>query len=220
MIAPSKSIFEITHVSGDALTDIEYRLVGSSTAFELIFEIPLDRKGSFQITANGDVFKVSSSAWDTVTATLKTVNYTTIVPRILDYEIPANFDIGAVVNVLVAFNVQVTGWHLNNTLTDIFLEEGARLGSVTPYKWIGSSAPNIHTVVVPADLPAEGNTDWQRLAAPPAGEPTPGMNDFDADGQWHGEEGQYFLIRFPDPQNRGILNLTLKENAVRGPTGS
>ena len=219
VIAPSKSIFEVTHVSGNALTDIEYRLVGSGTAFKLIFEVPPDRKGSFQVAANGDVFKVSSSAWDNVVVAMpKTVSYGTLVPRIIDYEIPANYDLGSPVDVLVAFNVRVTGWHQNNTLTEIFIEEGVRLGAALAYKWIGTEPPDIHAVVVPADLTV--STDWQLLATPPAGDPTPNQNGFDADGQWHGEEGQYFLIRFTDPQNTGILNLTLRENAVRGPIGS
>ena len=218
VIAPSKSIFGIAHVSGDALTDIEYRLIGQNTAFKLIFEVPPDRKGSFQVSANGDVFKVSSGTWENVgVATPKTVSYNTIVPRIVDYEIPANYDLGSPVDVLVAFNVPVTGWHQNNTLTEIFIEEGVRLGSELPYKWIGTSPPDIHNVVVPADL--TGSTDWKLLDPPPPGAATPNQNGFDADGQWHGEanEGQYFLIRFPDPQATGILNLTLRENAVRGP---
>ena len=164
------------------------------------------------------MFKVSSSAWDTVTATSITVSYGTLVPRIVDYEIPANYDLGSPVDVLVEFNVRVTGWHQNNTLTEIFIEEGVRLGSALAYKWIGTEPPDIHAVVVPADLTV--STDWQLLATPPAGDPTPGSNEFDADEQWHGEEGQYFLIRFTDPQNTGILNLTLRENAVRGPIGS
>lgn len=218
VIAPSKSIFEIGYVSGDALTDIEYRLVGQNTAFTLVIEIPLDRKGRFQIAANGDVLKVSSGGWENVVATPKTVDYNTFVPRIVDYEIPANYSLGAPVDVLVAFNVLVTGWHQNNTLTDIFIEEGVRLGSALAYKWIGTDPPDIHTVVVPADL--TGRTDWKLLAVPPPGVPSTEDNDFDADGQWHGEEGQYFLIRFPDPQATGILNLTLRENAVRGPIGT
>ena len=217
VIAPSKSIFEVKHVSGDALTDIEYRLVGENTAFELVFEIPPDRKGRFSVAANGDVFKVSSSVWDNLSiATPKTVNYNTIVPRIVDYDIPANYSLGAPVDVRVAFNVRVTGWHVNNTLTEIFIEEGVLLGSALPYKWTGTSPPDIHAAM-PADLMG---TNWTLLATPPAGDPTPGSNGFDAEGQWHGEEGQYFLIRFPDPQATGILNLTLRENAVRGPIGS
>lgn len=216
VIAPSKSVFEITYVSGDNLTGVNYRLVGQNTDFELVFEIPPDRSGRFQVAPNGDVFKVSSGTWDNVVVSPKTVNYNTITPRIVDYDIPANYSLGAPVDVRVAFNVSVTGWHANNTLTEIFIEEGVRLGTPLPYKWTGTSPPDIHAPM-PTDLT---DTDWTLLATPPAGNPTPNQNGFDAEGQWHGEEGQYFLIRFPDPQNTGILNLTLRENALRGPIGS
>lgn len=216
VIAPSKSIFEIRYVSGDALTDIEYRLVGQNTAFAVVIEMPLDRKGRFQIAANGDVLKVSSGGWEPLSiATPKTVSYNTLVPRLVDYDIPANYSLGAPVDVRVAYNTVVSGWHVNNTQTEIFILEGANLGSDLPYKWTGNAPPNFKEPV-PADLTG---TDWELLATPPAGDPTPGMNGFDADGQWHGEanEGQYFLIRFPDPQEIGIFNLTPRVGGVRGP---
>lgn len=217
VIAPSKSIFEITHVSGDALTDMEYRLIGQNTAFKLIFEVPPDRKGSFQVSANGDVFKVSSGTWENVgVATPKTVSYNTIVPRIVNWDVPGKYELGVPVDIRIAYNVQVTGWNANNILTEhgIFILEGANLGQASPYKWVGTSPPDFN-VTVPADL---SGTDWQALAPPPPGAPTPGMNGFSDDGnQWHGEEGQYFLIRFPDPQEVGIFNLTSRDGGVRGP---
>ena len=221
VIAPSKSIFEITHVSGDALTDIEYRLVGQNTAFELIVEMPPDRKGSFQVAANGDVLKVSSGVWENLSiATPKTVNYNTTVPHIVDYDIPADYTTGQKFDVRIAFNVSVTGLHLNN-VQDVFVLEGAAnlMGTPTPYKWNGSAAPDLQAAV-PDDLT---DTDWQRLAAPPAGNPTPGTNGFDDDGFWHGtaNEGQYFLVRWTvDANTTGIFNMTLREGMLRGPIGS
>jgi hypothetical protein len=59
-------------------------------------------------------------------------------------------------------------------------------------------------------------TDWQLLAAPPPGESTEARG-FASDGQWHGEEAQFFLIRFPDPQETGIFNLTPRDGGVLGP---
>lgn len=214
VIAPSKSIFEITYVSGDALTDIEYRLVGQDTAFELIVEMPLDRKGSFQIAANGDVLKVSTGVWENVVIPPLTVNYGTRVPRLVDYDIPADYSRGSPVDIRVAYNIIVTGWNANNTITNpgIFELEGANLGTPLPYKWVGSSPPDFDEPV-PADLT---DTDWQLLATPPGGQPTP-ENNFDDDGNWHGESGQYFLVRFPDPQEVGIFNLRERVGMVRGP---
>ena len=215
VIAPSKSIFEITHVSGDALTDIEYRLVGQDTAFAVVIEMPLDRKGSFQIAANGDVLKVSTGVWENLSiATPKTVSYNTIVPRLVDYDIPADYSPGSPVDIRVGYNIIVTGWNANNTITNPgnFELEGANLGTPLPYKWVGSSPPDFDEPV-PADLTG---TDWQLLATPPGGQPTP-ENNFDDDGNWHGESGQYFLVRFPDPQEVGIFNLRERVGIVRGP---
>ena len=207
VIAPSKSICEITHLSGDALTNIDYRLVGEGTAYELVFEVPPDRVGSFRVAITGDVFKVVSHVWDNVMITPIDVNYDTRVPRIVDYDIPENYTHGAKFDIRIAFNVPVTGWHANNTFTEIFIEEGARLGQPLPHKWTGNSPPNFNDPV-PDDL---AGTEWQVLATPPGGHA----------GEWHGEEGQYFLIRFTDVQDTatGIFNMTLRENAVRGPIG-
>lgn len=206
---PSKTVFPISHVRGDALAGIAYVLLGKDTDYELVFTVPPDRKGSFRISGNGDVLKTASGIWDNVVVTSpKTVAYDTRVPRIVDYDIPENYTHGAKFDVRIALNVPATGWHANNTITEIFIEEGARLGTPTPYKWTGNTAPDFNTAV-PDDLTG---TDWQVLATPPGGHA----------GTWHGEEGQYFLIRYAkvDANATGIFNLTLRENALRGPTGS
>ena len=215
VIVPSKTVFEITHVSGDALAGITYYLVGEATDYEAVFKIPQDRSGSFQVSANGDVLKTATGVWDNIVATALTVTYNTTVPKLINWDVPANYDLGAPVDVRVAYNSVVSGWHVNNTQTEIFILEGANLGSDLPYKWTGRAPPNFDEPV-PADLTG---TDWQLLATPPAGDPTPNQNGFDADGQWHGKanEGQYFLIRFPNPQEKGIFNLTPRVGGVRGP---
>ena len=203
--APSKTVFQIARVSGAALMGIEYYLLGKGTAFELIFEVPPDRNGVFRVSAVGEVLKASGT-WDavTATATAKDVAYSTVVPEIVDYDIPANYVFGEKFYVLVAFNTPVTGWHLNNTLTEIWIEEGARIGTPTPYKWVGTDPPNIHATV-PDPLPS----DWQRLASPPGGHT----------GEWHGEEGTYFLMDWLVSEGvSGTFNLTLRPNNVlRGP---
>ena len=214
VVANAKTVFPITHLSGDDLAGIEYYLLGENTAYELVFTVPPDRSGRFQITANGDVLKIATGVWDNVVATPLPVAYNTTVPKLVNWDIPANYDLGSPVDVRVAYNSVVSGWHVNNTQTEIFILEGANLGSDLPYKWTGSAPPNFKAPV-PADLTG---TDWQLLKTPPAGDPTPNQNGFDADGQWHGEEGQYFLIRFPNPQEKGIFNLTPRVGGVRGPT--
>ena len=207
VIAPSKSIIQFRKVSGDDLSGIEYRLVGQNTAFKVAIEVPPDRNGSLELSIVGDVFKRSSGVWDNVIATPSDpISYRTIVPRIVDYDIPENFTHNEKFDVRIAFNVPVTGLHLNN-VQSIFLLEGAYLGTPTPYKWVGASPPDFNTAV-PDTLPA----DWQQLTGAPGGHI----------GEWHGEEGQYFLIRFGSVQETatGIFNITLKENTLRGPIGS
>ena len=205
---PSKTVFPISYVSGDALAGIEYVILGKDTAYELVSTVPPDREGAFRISGNGDVLKTASGIWDNVVVTPITVPYDTRVPRIVNYDIPENYTLGAKFDVRIALNVPATGWHANNTITEIFIEEGARLGTPTPYKWTGNTAPDFNTAV-PDDLTS---TDWQVLATPPGGHA----------GAWHGEEGKYFLIRYAkvDATATGIFNLTLRENALRGPIGS
>ena len=222
VIAPSKSIFAVKHVSGDALTDIEYRLVGENRAFELIFEVPPDRSGSFQVAANGDVFKVSSGVWDNVVITPKTVNYGTLIPRIVDYDVPENYTPGAKFDVRIAYNVRVTGLSDNN-VHQVFILEGAAnmIGTPTPYKWTGTQPSDLRAFLQ-EDLPDDlTGTDWQQLESPPAGVPTTAENGFDANGFWHGatNEGQYFLVRWTvQAGTTGIFSMTPREGMLRGPS--
>lgn len=214
VIAASKTIFPITHISGDALTGLDYYLIGKDTDYEIIVTVPPDRSGRFQVAANGDVL-LATGSWDTVVATALKVDYNTTVPRIVDYDIPADYDLGSPVDIRVAYNTIITGWDANNTITNpgIFELEGANLGTPSAYKWVDSTPPDFDEAV-PDDLTG---TDWQGLMTPPGGAPTP-ENNFDDNGVWHGESGQYFLIRFPNPQEVGIFNLRERVGIVRGPT--
>ena len=81
VIAPSRSIFNITRVSGDTLTGVDYRLVGEGTSYTLIIEVPPDRKGSIQIECDGDVLQADTLLWDDITCPGKTVIYNMKVPR-------------------------------------------------------------------------------------------------------------------------------------------
>ena len=207
VIVPSKSICQITPVSNADLTGVSHRIIGKGRAFEVVVAVPPNRQGSFSVDITGTVLNVSTGVWDTVSVDAVEVNYDTRIPRIVDYDIPANYIVGEKFDVRIAFNVPVTGWHANNTITDpgIFIEEGARLGTPLPHKWIGSSPPNFDDPV-PDDLTG---TDWQVLATPPGGH----------QGEWHGEEAQYYLIRFgmvPETAT-GIFNLTFREGSIRGP---
>lgn len=219
VIAPAKSICEVTYASGDKLTGVDYRLIGKNRDFELVFKIPHDRKGSFRVGITGDVFKVATHVWDNVIIPAMTINYDTRVPYIVDYDIPEIYAFGKNFDVRIALNAPSTGWHVDNTFTEIFIEEGARLGTPTPYKWTGAEPSDLRAFLQ-TDLPDDlTGTDWQQLATPPAGAPTPNSNGFDADGQWHGEEGQYFLFRInvSNADAVGVAQFTLRPNSLRGP---
>ena len=178
--------------------------------------LPPDRKGRFQISADGNVLKVSSGIFDNVVVTPILVNYNTMKPTIIDWNVPGNYEFRENFDFLVALNVPTTGWHANNTFTQIWIEEGTILGMPTPYKWVGLNPPDIHAAV-PDDL---SGTGWQALATPP-NPVTPSSNGFNDDGtEWHGEEGQYFLVRIEvtNEDATGIPQFSLRpDNSLRGP---
>ena len=233
VIVPSKSVCQITHISGSDLTGVTHRVIGKGRAFEVVFAVPPDRSGRFQISAVGDVLKTSTNIFDNVVATPITVMYATMVPEIGDFDIPASYALGSPVDIFVAYNIIVTGWNANNTITNpgIFELEGADLGTPSAYKWVGSSVPDFKTLSrmmpnlrnntgqydINANNAALLNLGWQVLDTPPAGVPATEDNNFDDDGTWHGESGQYFLVRFSNPQEPGIFNLTERPGIVRGP---
>lgn len=216
VIVPSKSICRITHVSGSDLTGVNYRIIGKGRAFEVVVEVPPDRKGSFAVSITGTVLNPSTREWDTVTVTASTVTYDTRIPRIVDYDIPADYTPGEKFDVKLDVGIVATGLHANN-VQDVFILEGAAnlMGTPTPYKWTGTEPPNLQAVL-PDDLTS---TDWTALESPDANLPRTKENNFDEAGeQWHGESGQYFLVRWTVSENTtGVFNMTLREGMLRGP---
>ena len=81
VIAPARSIFQLTRVSGDYLEGVAYRLVGEGTAYTLIIEVPPDKKGSLQVACHGYVLQADTRLWDDITCTAITVTYNMRVPR-------------------------------------------------------------------------------------------------------------------------------------------
>lgn len=206
-----KSDFTLTRDEGAEVWEVveDYWLVqrvGVARTFYLHFQISPEKKGRFSVELTGYVWKTATTIRDNVMIDRKVVPYGTIVPKIVDYEIPGSYTFGENFDVLVEFNTLVTGWHLNNTFAEIWIEEGARLGTPVPYKWTGANPPDIHAAV--PDDPT--TTDWQILQAAPEGHR----------GEWHGEEGQFFLMRIAvtNASAAGIAQFTLHpENPLRGP---
>ena len=204
--------------------------------FYLHFQMaPNKRQGRFRVSLTGYVYKTLDTIRDEVSISPIEIPYSTIEPR-SDVDMPTSYDLGSPLDVFVAYNVVVTGWNANNTITTpgIFEREGANLGTPSAYKWIGISPPpdfealrgtmpNLRDEEDRYDASANNEAllvlGWQPLASPPAGPPTEENKDeFSSDGTWHGEAGQYYLIRFFDPQESGTFRLREQIGIVRGPT--
>jgi len=228
VIAPSKTICKFSNPTtdpGDGIAGIEgFYLLGADAAYELVVQIGEEKKGKFEVGFEGDVLKASSGIWDNVINNQpvadRTFAYDTRAPRIVDYDIPANYTVGDPFDARIAYNVRVTGLSDNN-VHQVFILEGAAnmMGTPTPYKWIGTSPPDFNAAV-PEDLTG---TDWQQLVSPPAGVPTTEENLFDENGFWHGaaNEGQYFLVRWIVQEGTtGIFSMTPRVGMLRGAIGN
>lgn len=200
VIVPSKSICRITHVSGSDLAGVNYRIIGKARAFEVVVEVPPDRKGSFAVAMTGTVLNPSTREWDTVTVAASTVTYDTRVPRIIDYDIPADYTVGEKFDVILQFDPAATFddpvahfAHKDATYLDFFIFEGADLGIPKLYRKTDNMFP---TLPLPTDL----GTDWTQ-------------DDLQT------EEATIYLLRWEAVQEGavGVFNLTLKSGVVRGP---
>ena len=69
VIAPSRSIFVLTHVAGEEVSLIDSYIVGAGREYELILLLPRDSEGLFTIAAAGTVFKTFSETYDSVALT-------------------------------------------------------------------------------------------------------------------------------------------------------
>ena len=77
VIVPSKSVFDLARVSGDALDGIIWYIVWENTKFEMVFAIPSGRRGSFSVRPVGNAFKVSTQVWSPVHGDPKLIPYNT-----------------------------------------------------------------------------------------------------------------------------------------------
>ena len=197
VIAPATSIFELSHVSGDGLEGMAYHLIGKNTAFTLVVDVPPNRKGSFAVDITGDVFKVSTSVWDNVVITPKTVVYDTTVPMLKNYDIPSTYKADERFDVVIEFNVPVTFAPplTGGTYLDHFIFEGADLGTPNLYRSTRSTYP---TLPLPKALKIP--QDWTQQ-------------------QMQTVAGTIFLLRWDKVESgaQGSFNVTLRPGSVRGP---
>lgn len=203
VIAPSATIFKIARVSGDALDGMETWILGEDKDYELLCQMPLDRKGKFSIGANGTVFKEFSGNWDTVTATAIEVDWNTSEPRYLKYDIPANYTAEETFDVLVQLHVPSTfadptvDIHKDATFLDFFIFEGADLGVPNIYRKTDNTYPELPIPDFPS---VDGNADWVQT-------------DLTT------QEATIYLLRW-DPvvgNPIGTFNMRIKPGTFRGP---
>ena len=183
------------------------RVSGTNTVFEVSVHqdstnaaiwyvrvrVPIDTSGAFSLNFQRRVL-LCPDVHDDVTIDPLTVNYGYITPFILDSDIPNEYVVGENFDIKMAFNTKVTGI-ANNNIQDVFILEGANLGTPDAYRWVGTSVPNIHDKL-PDTLPAE----WTLLPSLPTL-----------------EEVQYLLIRFANITiAEGVFNMTLRSGTLRG----
>lgn len=197
-VIASKTIFRVSHVSGDDLVGMDYILLGEGTAYELVFFVPADRSGEFRISADGNAFLTGSRIWDNVVATPKTVRYSTIIPRIKTYDIPDSYTASEIFDVIIQLDTDATisPAPTGGTFLDHFIFEGADLGTPNLYR----KTDDVYPTLPIADFPVGGNADWTQT-------------------DMTTEEATIYLLRWnPVTGNpEGIFNLTIRPGAFRGP---
>ena len=218
VVAPSKTIFPLSRVSGDALADVTYDLVGENAAYRLIIEIPLNRKGSFRISGNGMVIKGSvetaSETFDQIMLTPLTIPYDTTVPELVDHRVvrvraadrsfpddQTNTPSGDRIDAILRYNTRCT---LNDPVTE-FGSGDATFADFLDYGGSNLPPPNFYRktdTAFPTDLPLGEvlGSDWS------------------SDGLTADEnEATIYLIRWNDVPVGYDLSVDLKAGFVRGP---
>lgn len=194
------------------VSDARRTLSGRDDAYTLEIQIPPDRKGVLSVSGRGNVSLASSGTTEQLSG-MASMNFSTLIPRIIDTDMPS-YTPGARYDAKIAYNVEVTGLSGGN-LSSVFQfeEAAARAGTPTGYKWVGTSPPNLETVE-PDDL---STTDWEQLDAAPTTDD--GQFDESGNGIWHGNEAQYYLIRWGNvaESTTGVFNMVTKHGTVRGP---
>ena len=77
VIVTSKAVFDLSKISGDDLDGIDWYIVGEGTKFDMVFDIPSGRRGSFSMRPVGTALKVSTQVWAVVEGAPKLIPYNT-----------------------------------------------------------------------------------------------------------------------------------------------
>ena len=230
IIGLDKTDFHLLRLDGDDIYDFNYWITGKDLTFFLHIVPQKNRSGTIQIDITGTVLKFDGVENDIVAINSQIIPYSTYIPRLVDYEIPASITEG-IWDVYIEYDQEVTGFARDN-----FVQEGATLTLAAIYRYTGSVNPQIHDnpVQVPAVIPSNFDLlpanvgDWIKLdsdsgVSPNQNELSHSQNtDFEEDGNT--TPSRYFLLRFVNEQLHidsisGSYNLTFPPRSVRGPDG-
>lgn len=217
-VIATKSVFALTLVTRDmmdypdddtSLAGIEYVLLGEGTDYELIFDVPPDRVGAFELSGRGDVFKTATGVWENVVITPSgAIPYNTLVPGMINYYGP-RLVAGEIYDIKFEFNCVVEGFH--QEIRRVIHEFGAMLPTPVAYKWVGDTEMPPRTPTLTDDIRGTDpppTTDWVELQSPPMDHPE----------EWYGESLKYLLLRYssvPDAEVQKKLDVFMDRSLVQ-----
>ena len=166
VVVADTAVFKVSPVAPLTLSDLvglEASINGAGTDWVLYLTVPLDLDGEVSIDIVGEIFKVSTHVYDTVTIAALTLPVNTIIPEVIRREQPGNYTHGQRYDVVWQFNVGVQFYNPEDfyndpsaTPLDYFVFSGAQLGQPAFKVWTGTGFP---TLPLPDTLPAE----WENL---------------------------------------------------------
>ena len=236
----TKEHFDITKeyttvgIVSDIIDDIEYYLLGMNRDYQLVFIPKIDRIGVVGIDLNKSIIKefelLSTMEFATDFIPIN-FTYDTRIPKLVDWDILPIITEG-IWDLYLEFDIESTG-----LIKDKLLQEGADLGDYVIYRWNGVSIPdykknsasygNDRASIVDEFAFIDGDNpsfdtlldevgDWIKLTTT-SGE-TPNIDEI---SYGNTVPTMFYMIRHINRQVHvdagGIYNLTLLQDAVRGP---
>ena len=168
VVVPTAAVFNFSPVSPLTDADLEglqSAINGDGTDWILTAKLPLNIEGEVSVDIEGEVFKVSTHVYDTVTIPALTVDVNTLVPEIIKTEqFPSPYTPGSRCDFVFQFNTDVEFYDPETfygspdaTILDFFVWSGLNdIGQPNMFVYSGTGFP---TLPLPETLPAEW-TQW------------------------------------------------------------
>lgn len=152
----------------DNLQGLQAAINGDGTGWTLTIQLPLDIQGNIDIDIQGEVFKVSTMVYDTVTIPALRLAVNTLIPEVTRREQEGTYTHGEIYDIVWQFNTAIQFYEPtafygdpNATWADHFVFSGADLGQQNIYAYIGTGFP-ADPLSLPEMLPT---TEWEQLSA-------------------------------------------------------